>query len=174
MCLVNLAINSNRTLLRNCHQNNGLLRMTKQSPQPPPVPNIQIWGVFCFLLIAQAAAQLCMEQMGEGTLHFFFCLKAAEPQKKPYWFFLPIAQLLFSQVLRSNDHQQNKQIKPDFQNPHWQEVKELTRTWLTVKESLWIDASSVQCPFTDTCLTWTPHYYGQFALSLGKVSPNMC
>ena len=54
---------------------------------PRPVPNIQSWGVFCFSLIAQAAAQLCMEQMGEGTLHFFFCLKAAEPQKKPYWFF---------------------------------------------------------------------------------------
>ena len=84
MCLVNLGINSNKTLLRNCHQNNGLLRITKQSPQPPPSPTFKVGVFFCFLLIAQAAAQLCMEQMGEGTLHLFFCLKAAEPQKKPY------------------------------------------------------------------------------------------
>ena len=84
MCLVNLAIYSNKTLLRNCHQNNGLLSNNKTIPTTSPVPNIQSWGVFRFLLIAQAAAQLCMEQMGKGTLHFFFCLKAAEPQKKPY------------------------------------------------------------------------------------------
>ena len=25
--------------------------------------------------------------------------------------------------------------------------------------------------FIDTCLIWTPHYYGQFALSLAKESP---
>ena len=25
--------------------------------------------------------------------------------------------------------------------------------------------------FMETCLIWTPHYYGQFALSLGKESP---
>ena len=25
--------------------------------------------------------------------------------------------------------------------------------------------------FMDTLLIWTPHYYGQFALSLGKESP---
>ena len=30
---------------------------------------------------------------------------------------------------------------------------------------------TVKSHFTDTCLIWTPHYYGQFALSLGKESP---
>ena len=28
-----------------------------------------------------------------------------------------------------------------------------------------------QTPITDSCLIWTPHYYRQFALSLGKESP---
>ena len=104
MCLVNLAIYSNKTLLRNCHQNNGLLRITKQSPQPPPSPTFKVGVFFVFLLIAQAAAQLCMEQMGEGTLHFYFLFEGRRTSEKALLIFLPIAQLLFSQVLRSNDH----------------------------------------------------------------------
>ena len=32
-------------------------------------------------------------------------------------------------------------------------------------------SDTVKPCFTDTRLIWTPHYYGQFALSLGKESP---
>ena len=32
-----------------------------------------------------------------------------------------------------------------------------------------VEVTTVKPNFTDICLTWTPHYYGQFLLSPGKV-----
>ena len=40
-----------------------------------------------------------------------------------------------------------------------------------IKHVDYIHIYSCQALHTDTCLIWTPHYYGQFALSLGKESP---
>lgn len=57
-----------------------------------------------------------MEGMGQGKLHIFL-FEGCRTSEEALLIFLPIAQLLFSQVLRSSDHQQNEQIKPDFKSP---------------------------------------------------------
>ena len=105
MCLVNLGINSNKTLLRNCHQNNGLLRITKQSPQPPPArPQHSKLGCFLFLTDSSSSSTTLHGADGGGNATFFLLFEGRRTSEKALLIFLPIAQLLFSQVLCSNDH----------------------------------------------------------------------
>ena len=78
------------------------------------------------------------------------------------------ANILVSVPLFRDVRQNNKISRP--------RLSVTTQFWTENKEENKIPSSSsdliiVKPCFTDTCLIRTPHYYGQFALSLGEESP---
>lgn len=73
MCLVNLAKNSSKIFLGNCHQNNGLIKIAKQSATLPR-PQHSMLGCLLFLTDSSNSSTTLHKEDGGGKAMYIFPL----------------------------------------------------------------------------------------------------